>query len=142
MNENLIASVKISVNVPSDEVWKALIDPKAIKHYMFGTNVVSDWREGSRIVWRGEWEGQSYEDRGEILKIKPGTMIQYSHFSPLSGLPDEPQNYHTVSIVLSGSGNHTLVSLEQDNNANEEEKAHSESNWNMMLVALKTYLEG
>lgn len=142
MNENLIAKAIISVNAPRDQVWDALVDPEAIKHYMFGTHVISDWREGSRIVWKGEWEGRSYEDHGQILKIMPGTMIQYSHFSPLSGLPDEPQNYHKVTITLSDDGSHTMVSLEQDNIADEEEQAHSESNWGMMLAALKNYLEG
>jgi uncharacterized protein YndB with AHSA1/START domain len=142
MNENLIAKAQILVKAPKDRVWQALVDPKAIRQYMFGTNAVSDWREGSKIVWKGEWEGQEYEDKGVILQLNPGYLIEYSHFSPLSGMPDEPQNYHKVSIELSEAGGKTLISLEQDNNANEEEQAHSESNWNMMLAALKKYLEG
>jgi uncharacterized protein YndB with AHSA1/START domain len=86
MGANLIARASISINVPSEKVWTALVTPEAIKQYMFGTNVVSEWREGSQIVWKGEWQGRSYEDKGVILKFKPGQTIQYSHFSPLSGL--------------------------------------------------------
>jgi len=141
MDKNLIATASISINVPSGKVWTALVTPEAIKQYMFGTNVVSDWREGSTIVWKGEWQGKAYEDKGVILKFKPGQTLQYSHFSPLSGLPDKQENYHAVTIELSTDGNQTLVSLSQENNATEEARARSEKNWAMMLTALKKFLE-
>jgi len=141
MDKDLVAKASISINASSDKVWNALTSPKAIKQYMFGTNVISDWREGSLIVWKGEWQGKSYEDKGVILQLKPGHTIQYSHFSPLSGLPDKPENYHTVTVELSANGNQTHVSLAQNRNANQEERAHSEENWGMMLAALKKYLE-
>src|SRR5262245_8289789 len=41
-------------------------------------------------------------------------MIQYGHFNPLSGLPEKPENYHTVTIKLSAYGNQPHVSLNQD----------------------------
>jgi uncharacterized protein YndB with AHSA1/START domain len=141
MDKNLIARSSTTINAPSERVWDALVNPGAIKQYMFGTDVVSDWREGSPIVWRGEWQGQAYEDKGVILQVKPGRTIQYSHFSPLSGLPDEPENYHTVTVELSADRDQTHVSLAQDNNASEEERAHSEKNWEMMLAALKEFVE-
>ena len=142
MNQNLIAKTSISVNAPSTKVWNALVNPEAIKQYMFGTNVVSDWKVGKPIVWKGEWQGKSYEDKGVILRLLPQRTIQYSHFSPLSGLPDKPENYHTVTIELSNDGAQTLVSLSQDNNSTEQEREHSKSNWEMMLASLKKYLEG
>jgi uncharacterized protein YndB with AHSA1/START domain len=141
MDKNLIARASITINAPSTKVWDALVNPQAIQQYMFGTHVVTDWREGSPIVWKGEWQGKSYEDKGVILQFKPGRTIQYSHFSPLSGLPDIPENYHTVTMELSGQRDQTRISLVQDNNATEEERAHSEKNWGMMLAALKRFLE-
>ena len=141
MDENLIARASISINVPSEKVWDALVTPQAIKQYMFGTNVVSEWHEGSPITWKGQWQGKPYEDKGVILKFKRGRTIQYSHFSPLSGLPDKQENYHTVTIELSTNGNQTHVALAQDNNSTEEARAHSEKNWWMMLAALKKFLE-
>lgn len=97
---------------------------------------------GSEIRWKGEWEGKAYEDKGVILKIEPERTLQYSHFSPLAGLPDTPENYHTVTIELSGEGDQTRVSLSQDNNPTEEAREHSEKNWGMMLDGLKKYVEG
>jgi uncharacterized protein YndB with AHSA1/START domain len=68
-------------------------------------------------------------------------VLQHSHFSPLSGQPDRPENYHTVTFELSGDGTQTLISLSQDNNATEEAREHSEGNWRMMLTNLKKLLE-
>jgi uncharacterized protein YndB with AHSA1/START domain len=141
MEKNLIARASTVIDAPRATVWNALVNPQLIKQYMFGTNVVSDWREGSPIVWKGEWQGRSYEDKGVILQLKPRTRLQYSHFSPLSGLPDEPQNYHTVTVELSGEGNQTRVTLAQDKNASEQAREHSEGNWSMMLAGLKGLLE-
>jgi uncharacterized protein YndB with AHSA1/START domain len=140
-SKGLIARASITINAPIGKVWDALVNPEKIKQYMFGTNAVSDWKEGSSIIWKGEWEGKKYEDKGLILKLDPGHMIQYSHFSPLTGQPDIPENYHTVTIELSGKGIQTLVSLSQDNNTTEEAREHSEKNWNMMLGGMKKFLE-
>ena len=142
MNKNLLAKASININTPSEKVWDALVNPTSIKQYMFGTNVVSDWHEGSSIVWKGEWQGKPYEDKGTILEFKLGRKIRYSHFSPLTGLPDKPENYHTVTVELSGKYDQTHVVLTQDNNANEEERMHSEKNWEMMLTGLKKFVEG
>ncbi|MCC9076094.1 SRPBCC domain-containing protein [Litorilinea aerophila] len=141
MNKNLIARASITINAPVERVWGALVNPEAIKQFMFGTHVVTDWREGSPITWKGEWQGKSYEDKGVILRFEPPRVLQYSHFSPLSGLPDKPENYHTVTIELSNEGNQTHVLLSQDNNATEEAREHSERNWEMMLAALKKFLK-
>jgi uncharacterized protein YndB with AHSA1/START domain len=141
MDKKLIAKATVTIAMPTKKVWDALVNPAAIKQYFFGTTVVSDWRVGSPIVWKGEWQGKSYEDKGSILQYEPGRTLQYSHFSPLSGLPDKPENYHTVTIELSAGKDQTKVILSQDNNATEEERAHSEQNWGMMLAALKKFLE-
>jgi uncharacterized protein YndB with AHSA1/START domain len=141
MDKILIAKATVTIAMPTKKVWDALVNPAAIKQYFFGTTVVSDWRVGSPIIWKGEWQGKSYEDKGSILQYEPGRTLQYSHFSPLSGLPDKPENYHTVTIELSAGKDQTKVILSQDNNATEEERAHSEQNWGMMLAALKKFLE-
>jgi uncharacterized protein YndB with AHSA1/START domain len=141
MEKNLIARASVTIDAPSEKVWDALVNPEAIKQYMFGTNVVADWREGSPIIWQGEWQGRAYEDKGVILQFKPGRTLRYSHFSPLSGLPDKPESYHTVAIELSDEGNQTRVSLAQDNNPTEQARDHSEKNWGTMLTSLKNFLE-
>jgi uncharacterized protein YndB with AHSA1/START domain len=139
--DNLIARASTLIAAPAPKIWDALVTPAAIKQYMFGTTVLSDWKEGSPILWKGEWQGKRYEDKGVIQQFKPGRALQYTHFSPLGGLPDKPENYHTVSIQLSAEGDKTRVSLTQDNNPTEEARGHSEKNWEMMLEGLKKLVE-
>jgi uncharacterized protein YndB with AHSA1/START domain len=140
-NNNLIAEASITINAPIGKVWDALTNPEKIKQYMFGTNVNSDWKEGSSITWKGEWQGKTYEDKGVIVRIDRERTLQYTHFSPLSGQPDVPDNYHNVTITLSAEGKATNVSLSQDHNLDEQAREHSEQNWKMMLSSLKTLLE-
>jgi uncharacterized protein YndB with AHSA1/START domain len=141
MNKSLVANTSVEIEAAVSDVWEALTDPKLIKQYMFGTDVVSNWEEGSSIVWQGEWEGKRYEDKGVILQLKPEKRLQYSHFSPLSGDADIPENYHTVTIELEPNGQQTTVSLAQDGIEDEDERKHSEKNWHMMLEGLQKLLE-
>jgi uncharacterized protein YndB with AHSA1/START domain len=120
MNKGLVAKASIDISAPIETVWEALITPAMIKQYMFGTEVVSEWREGSSIVWKGIWEGKPYEDKGIILKVEPLKTLQYSHYSPLSGVADLPENYHTMTYELSEEESNTIVSLSQDNKALEK----------------------
>ena len=138
---NHIANVETTISASTDKVWSALTDPGMIKKYMFGTTVISDWKEGSKIIWKGEWEGKHYEDKGKILLFEPKKSLQYSHFSPLSGLHENPENYHIVTIDLEEKDKQTTVTLTQDNNPDEKTKDHSEKNWKMMLASLKKLLE-
>jgi len=141
MDRTFIAKAETTIRTSKAKVWDALVNPEKIKQYMFGTNVVSGWREGSPIVWKGEWQGKAYEDKGVILRMEAQRMLQYSHFSPLSGLADVPENYHRVTIELSDEGAHTRIALAQDNNTTEKAREDSEKNWAMMLASLKKLLE-
>jgi uncharacterized protein YndB with AHSA1/START domain len=138
---NLIAKATTSINAPRSDVWDALVTPESIKQYMFGTDVTSKFYEGSPITWRGEWQGKVYEDKGKVLKVNPGRVLQFSHYSPLSGLPDRPDNYHIVTIELIDKGGEVKVVLTQDKNLTEEARQHSEKNWQMVLDALKQLIE-
>ena len=134
----------IVISAPIQKVWDALINPEMIKEYMFGTNVHSDWKEGSPIIWKGQWQGKPYEDKGKILKIENEHLLKYSYFSSLTGKPDLPENYNIIAIEIieiSADGARTSVSLSQDNNETEDGREHSENNWRMVLGELKRLLE-
>jgi uncharacterized protein YndB with AHSA1/START domain len=142
MSRGLVARQSVRINAPPAKVWDALINPAAIKKYMFGTTAVSHWKPGSSITFKGEWQGKPYEDHGAILRLEPERVLEYTHFSPLSGLPDRPENYHTVTFELSAAGNDaTVLTLSQDNNTSEQAREHAEKNWGVMLADLKKLLE-
>jgi uncharacterized protein YndB with AHSA1/START domain len=142
MAKGLTATATATLHAAKGRVWQALVDPAAIKQYMFGADVVSDWREGSPIVWKGEWKGKPYEDKGVLLRVQPNEKLEYTHYSPLTGKPDVPDSYHTVTVTLADEGALTRVSIAQDNNADDDAREHSETNWTAMLGGLRKYVEG
>ena len=141
MNKGFIAEASTTINAPAARVWEALTKPELIKQYLFGTDVISDWKVGSPIIYRGEWQGKPFEDKGKILEMEREKTLVSTHWSPLSGVPDTPENYHTVSYRLKENDGKTEVTINQDNNATEEEKEHSAQTWRQMLEGLKNLLE-
>ena len=142
MNNDFTARATVKINAPVAKVWQALTTPKILKQILFGADVITDWKVGSPIIYKGEWEGKPYEDKGIILKFEPEKLLVSTHWSPLSGVPDIPDNYHKVSYELLSQGGSTKLTITQDNNATEDEKTHSEQNWRMMLDVLRKMLEG
>jgi uncharacterized protein YndB with AHSA1/START domain len=138
---DLVATAEIDITVPPERVWAALTDPAQIAQYMFGSMVETDWQPGSTIVWKGEYEGKPYEDKGEVITVQPPELLVLTHFSPMSGLEDVPANYHTLTYRLQRIANGTHLSLGQDHNADADEAAHSRDTWAAMLTQLKDAVE-
>ncbi len=131
----------MNVDADPQTVWQALTDPSQVSRWMVGTEVSSDWRVGSPITWRGEMDGRSYEDKGEILAADEPTRLSMTHYSPLMGQADEPENYHTVTYDLAPEGDGTVVRLSQDGNESAEQAEQFSANWQSMLDALKGTVE-
>lgn len=101
MREDLTTEESITIDAPIASVWEALTTPETIKRWFFGVDTETDWKVGSPIVHRGEYQGKPYEDKGEILEIDPPRRLVHSHWSPVSGLPDSPDHYERVTWELS-----------------------------------------
>jgi len=93
------------------------------------------------VTWQGEFEGRAYQDKGEIIAFEPRQRLEVTHFSPLTGQEDRPENYHRVRYDLQPTNGGTTVRLTQDNSSSAEEAEHSASNWQMMLDGLKKVVE-
>ena len=137
----LRAGRSISIDAPIDEVWKAITTPELIKRWFFGVETETDWKPGSTLIHRGEWQGKPYEDRGTILKIEPPTLLVHDHWSEVSGLPDEPENYQEVTWSLSEGGATTELTVAERNLPSEDARAASEQAWETALSGLKEMLE-
>jgi uncharacterized protein YndB with AHSA1/START domain len=141
------SQVKTTVNAPSDAVWKALTNASSLKQFFFGSDIVTDWRIGSPIRFRGSWKGNPYEDKGTIQSFDVDRRLAFTHWSPLSKLEDKPENYHIVSFDLRPANAGTEVVLTQINqNDNEpltaENRQEYAKNWAMLLDGLKKIVEG
>lgn len=136
-----IAKTSIMIAASPEKVWAALTDPVMIKQYLFGTTVSSDWKEGSPITYKGEWQGIPYEDKGLILRVEPEKLLESTYWSSMSGLADVPENYKKVTYMIDQGEGGLMLSITQDNNPTEEAQQHSEQNWNVVLIAIKKLLE-
>lgn len=131
----------VTIEAPPTKVWEALTTPDLIKQWFFGVDTETDWKEGSPIVHRGEWQGKPYEDKGVIVTFEPERALVHTHWSPASGLPDSEENYQRVAWTLSGDDGKTELTVTETNLPSEEAKSTSESSWEMVLGKLKTLLE-
>ena len=72
MNAPLIVKNSIIINAPAAKVWDALVNPVQTKKYMFGCETISDWKPGSELLWRGNYEGKDMVFvKGKIVEIIP-----------------------------------------------------------------------
>jgi uncharacterized protein YndB with AHSA1/START domain len=141
MGKKLTATSNVVIKAQPAAIWAALTDPELMSQAFFGAKVDTDWQAGSPITFSGEWEGKSFQDKGKIVKVEPNKVLQFTHFSPLSGQPDVPENYHTVTFELTPHDDVTELTISQSNAASEEERKHSAANWTQVLNSLKQLIE-
>jgi len=141
MTSKLIAKTSISIHATAAAVWTALTSPEQIKKYLMGTNVKTDWKEGSPIEYEGEYNGKKYHDKGVIKNLIPEKVFQSTYWSSMGGKADKPENYNLVTYELEEHDGKTKVTLTQDNVSSKEEKEHVTANWNMVLKKLKEVVE-
>jgi uncharacterized protein YndB with AHSA1/START domain len=131
----------VTIDAAIGDVWKALTTPSAIEQWFFGVRTETDWQPGSSIVHTGEWQGKPYQDKGTILRIEPPTLLVHTHWSPMSGLPDEPDSYEEIRWELAKQDGRTELTLRETNLASEDAKVASEQAWATVLGNLKQLLE-
>src|SRR6188474_709252 len=104
MNTPLFVKNSIAIDASPAKVWDALINPEQTKKYMFGCETVSDWKIGSPLLWRGNYEGQDMIFvKGNIVDIQPEKLLSYTTIDPNNAeVPDIPENYLTVTYKLTG----------------------------------------
>ena len=147
--EKLIVKNSIDLNASADKVWNALTNPEQTKKYMFGCEAISDWKEGSSLIWKGVFNGQEIIPvKGSILNIVPNKLLKYSVIDPNAAYPDIPENYLNVIYELSGKNNQTTLTVTQDGfeTAAEGEKRFNETynngvGWDPILKEIKKLVE-
>jgi uncharacterized protein YndB with AHSA1/START domain len=138
---DLRASASTTIDASPQQVWEALTTPEVIKRWFFGVDTETDWKEGSPIVHRGEWQGRPYRDKGEIVRVDPPRLLVHTHWSDLSGTPDSREHHQEVTWALAERDGATELTVSERNLPSEEARATSEQTWPTVLANLKDLLE-
>lgn len=131
----------ILINATKQKVWDALTKPELVKKWQYGSDVLTDWKVGSEIRFRVEWDSKIFEQWGKILEIVPNELIKYSLFFPRPDLEDIEENYFIMSYVISDAENAVQLEIIKEDNrpgAVEEKESNEE---NPVLTALKQIIE-
>ena len=145
MSNELTVKKEIILNANTSEVWDALTNPEKTKAYMFNCEVVTDWKVGNPIIWKGAEDGKEYV-KGNLLKFEKEKLLEYSTFDPKSEEKDDPNNYISVTLHLVSEDNKTLLKVTQGDfsKVSNAQKRYEETliGWEYALSGLKTLLEG
>ena len=134
----------VTINAPTSQVWHMLTTPELMKKWMMPDieiNIITDWNVGSPIVIRGTMNGKDFENRGSILQFEREKILQYSHLSSISRLPDRPESYSIVEFRLKPIENQTNLELTLSNFPTESTYKHLAFYWNVTLEILKKMIE-
>lgn len=141
MDREHISISSIDIKAASEKIWEALVRPEIAKKYFYGAEVITDWQEGSPIVFRGEFNGNKYEEKGTLLSVNKAKRLQYSHWSNLDGTPDVPENYRIWTFDLKQTADTTQLSISEDNIPTKKLKERSDEFWTSVLKSIKKIVE-
>lgn len=132
----------LDVDAPLSRVWHILTHPHQMRQWLGGANIASEWKQGSAMLFTGNWNGSDYADKGVVLQFEQEKVFQYSYWSAFSGLPDTPANYSIIRFELQRrTDNRTNVILSHRNIATQRMQDHSEANWIETLDLIKRLAE-
>lgn len=100
MNKNLKISDSIVINADANKVWDVLTNPEKIKIYLGIPETITDWKVGSPAVWRGEFGGVKFENKGKILENNYESLLKFEYWSSFGGYEDKPENYSVITYTL------------------------------------------
>ncbi|MDQ6761825.1 MAG: SRPBCC domain-containing protein [Bacteroidota bacterium] len=132
----------IIINAPIQKVWDALTKPALVKQWQYGSDLTTDWKVGSEIRFRTEWEGKVFEQWGKVLAIIPLQLIKYNLFAPRPGLEDRPENYFVMNYKLSEEENGVKLEITQEDNREGAIQEAPQGEENPVLSGLKKLVEG
>lgn len=149
MREPLFVTNRIEIHAPAARVWNALTNPAETKKYMFGCEALSDWKVGSPLLWKGNFNGvEIVAVKGVVNKIRPGNFLEYTVIDPNNPkIPDLPGNYLTVTCELVEKAGVTTFTVTQGDYSSVAEGADrykqtvEGGGWGSILEAIKNLVE-
>ena len=132
----------IKIAAPARKVWLALTVPALVKQWQYGSDLLTTWEVGAPIVFRNEWNGQVFEQKGSVLEFSPTTRLKYSLFFPRPDVEDIPENYFFMIYELAESeGVTSLLVRQEDPRGSPPTESSSAEEGPNVLASLKELVE-
>ncbi|OOG77671.1 SRPBCC domain-containing protein [Algoriphagus sp. A40] len=142
LDNNLISSKSIAINAGPERVWEILTDPAWISQYLFGAQTVTDWKPGSTILFRINFDNQEFIDKGIVVECKEPEFLKYRYWSGFCGLEDKPENYSLVSYHIEKIDSKTSkLTWTQTGFVDEQSRSSSENSLVNILAQIKAFSE-
>ncbi len=131
----------VEILAPARKVWLALTSPDLVKQWQYGSDLLTTWEVGTPIVFRNEWNGQVFEQKGTVLEFIPESRLKYSLFFPRPDLQDSPEQCFFMTYALSkGDGATSLLIRQEDPRPSPPDESVGDEGPNV-LSALKELVE-
>jgi len=104
----------VKILAPAKKVWLALTSPGLVKQWQYGSDLLTTWEVGSPVVFRNEWNGQVFEQKGTVVEFSPESRLKYSLFFPRPDVEDIPENYFFMTYELTESDESTSLLVRQE----------------------------
>lgn len=104
----------VKILAPAGKVWLALTVPELVKQWQYGSDLLTTWEPGTPIIFRNEWNGQIFEQKGAVLEFTPESRLKYSLFFPRPDLRDIPEHHFFMTYALTESGGATSLLFRQE----------------------------
>ncbi len=132
----------VKILAPASKVWRALTVPDLVKQWQYGSDLATTWQPGTPIIFRNEWNGQVFEQKGTVLEFVPTSRLRYSLFFPGPDVQDIPENHFFMTYELTESGAlTTLVFRQEDPRPSPPEASSDEEQGPDVLSDLKKLVE-
>ena len=105
---------KVKIIAPTRKVWLALTVPDLVKQWQYGSDLLTTWKVGTPIIFRNEWNGQVFEQKGNVLEFLPESRLKYSLFFPRPDVEDVPEHYFFMTYALTESEGVTSLLVRQE----------------------------
>jgi uncharacterized protein YndB with AHSA1/START domain len=135
---------KILIKAMPSKVWANLTNPERMKQWMgepgMKIDIITNWDVGKPIVVKG-FHHIGFENRGMVLQFEVNKILQYTHLSSISRLPDKNENYSVITFSLTSIESGTLLELKIDNFPTEAIFKHLDFYWRTTPEILKRVIE-
>lgn len=104
----------VKILAPASKVWLALTQPDLVKQWQYGSDLITTWEPGTSIIFRNEWDGKIFEQKGIVLEFIPESRLKYSLFFPRPDLQDIPEHYFFMTYALTERDGQTSLLIRQE----------------------------